>query len=446
VDRLDPLWIRVLPVRLRRRLMGRHAVHAMLANSGWLLADRLLRMFLALVVGAWVARHLGPGRYGVLAYAIALLAFVTPLAMLGLEAIVVRDVAQDPSKAPRILGTALCLRIAAGMAGCIGVIVAAALLRPDDLTVIAMVAILGVGLVVQSSDVVDLWFQSQGRSKLTVASRAVAYCSASLVKIGLILSDMPLWTFALALLGDTLLASIALALVYRLLPCAERWRWDADVARSLLRESWPFMLAGVSVAVYMRVDQVLLRELSDDRQLGLYSAILPLSQALHMVPMTVCMSLFPRMAMLRQTQPQAYARRSLQLFTLMAWSGLGVSIAISVCAPWLVSILLGAGFADAAPVLRWHALTNVFVFLGVAQSVMIVNDRQSHISLIKTLCGGAVSVALNLVLVPKWGAIGAAWSAVGSYFAAAVLTNVFVARHAFSMQVRAFWPFHAQRA
>jgi Na+-driven multidrug efflux pump len=48
--------------------------------------------------------------------------------------------------------------------------------------------------------------------------------------------------------------------------------------------------------------------------------------------------------------------------------------------------------------------------------------------------------------VPKWGAIGAAWSAVGSYFAAAVLTNVFVARHAFSMQVRAFWPFHAQRA
>jgi O-antigen/teichoic acid export membrane protein len=88
----------------------------------------------------------------------------------------------------------------------------------------------------------------------------------------------------------------------------------------------------------------------------------------------------------------------------------------------------------------------VFVFLGVAQSVMIVNDRQSHISLIKTLCGRAVSVALNLALVPRWGAMGAAWAAVGSYFAAAVLTNIFVARTAFSMQVRAFWPFHAQRA
>ena len=100
----------------------------MLANSGWLLADRLLRMFPALVVGAWVARHLGSGRYGVLAYAIALLAFVTPLAMLGLEAIVVRDVTQDAAKAPRILGTALFLRIAAGLTGCVGC------LRPSRMT------------------------------------------------------------------------------------------------------------------------------------------------------------------------------------------------------------------------------------------------------------------------------------------------------------------------
>lgn len=418
----------------------------MLANSSWLLADRLLRMSLALLVGAWVARHLGPGRYGELAYAIALVAFVTPLAMLGLEAIVVRDVAQEPGSAPTILGTAFALRMAAGIVAGVAIVIACAVLRPGDTTVIAMVAILALSLVLQSSDVVDLWFQSQARSKLTVVSRAIAYCSASLVKIGLILSNAPLWTFALALLGDTLLASIALVVVYRLSPCQARWRWDPALAQRLLKEGWPFMLAGLSVALYMRVDQVLLRELSDPRQLGLYSAILPLSQALHMVPMTVCMSLFPRMAMLRRENPEAYERRSLQLFTLMAWSGLSVSVVTALCAPWLVSILLGSGFAEAVPVLRWHALTNLFVFLGVAQSVTIVNDRQSHISLIKTICGAAVSVALNFALVPKWGAIGAAWAAIGSYFAAAVLSNVFIAPTAFSMQLKAFWPFHAQRA
>lgn len=442
----DPAWLSFLPARLRQRLAGRHAFLAALANSGWLLVDRALRILLALLVGAWVARHLGPGRYGELAYGVALLAFMQPVVTLGLEAIVVREVAQDPARTGAMLGSAFILRLCAGAGGWLAILGLAALLRPHDTTALLMVGILGAGLVLQSSDVVDLWFQSQTRSKLTVLSRAIAYTTASLVKVVLILLDAPLWAFAAALLADTLLASIALSVSYRTAPSAQRWRWDASAARALLREGWPFMLAAVSVAVYMRVDQLLLRSLTDERQLGLYSAILPLSQALHMLPMTVCTSLAPRMATLQREHPQQYARRVLQLFTLMAWSGLAVSIATALCAPWLVSILLGAGFAEAAPVLRWHALTNVFVFLGVAQSIMIVNDRASHVSLIKTLSGAAVSVVLNLLLVPRWGAIGAAWAAVGSYFAAAILTNVFVAPSALSMQLKAFWPFHAQRA
>ena len=442
----DPSWLSVLPIGLRQRLVGRSTVHAILANSGWLLADRVLRMALAVLVGAWVARYLGPGRYGELAYAIALLGFVQPAVALGLEAIVVRDIAQEPARAGQILGTAFRLRLGAGLIGWVGVMAMAACLRPDDATAIALVGIIGLGLILQSSDVVDLWFQSQMRSKLTVLSRVVAYCTASGIKVGLILADAPLWTFAGALLADFLLASVALAFTYRWAPSAGRWRWDAGTARVLLKESWPFMLAGLSVAAYMRIDQLLLRELSDERQLGLYSAILPLSQALHVLPLTICSSLYPRMATLRRENPDAYARRMLQLFTLMAWSGMAVGAVVSLCAPWLVAVLLGPGFSEAVPILRWHALTNVFVFLGVAQSVMIVNDGTSRISLIKTLSGAVASVALNLLLVPRWGAVGAAWAAVGAYGAAAVLTNAFVAPKALSMQLKAFWPFHAQRA
>jgi hypothetical protein len=96
------LWIR-FQVRRRRRLIGRHAVHTKLAHPDWLLANRLLGTFLALVFGPWVARHLGRGRYGVLAFAIALLA--------------IRHAASDsdsrqsscatPAKALRDLGTDL---------------------------------------------------------------------------------------------------------------------------------------------------------------------------------------------------------------------------------------------------------------------------------------------------------------------------------------------------
>ena len=445
-EKSDPAWVSALPLRLREGLSGRHGLHAILANSGWLMLDRMLRLLLALIVGAWVARHLGPARYGQLAYVVALLAFFNAFANLGLDGIVVRDLAQDGRAAPSILGTTLYLRLVAGL-GCWAFAVGlTTILRRGDTEALTMIGILGAGMVLQSSDVVDLWFQSQTRSRLTVLCRAVAYCSASLVKVGLILADAPLWMFALALLGDTLLASVALIYAYRKSSAADRWQWNSVLARQLLLEGWPFMLAGLSVVIYMRIDQLLLLELSDEHQLGLYSAILPFSQVWHMIPMTVCSSVFPRLSTLRRDDPVQYTRRLQQLFTAMAWSGLIVSMVTGLFAPWLVGTLLGPGFAEAAGVLRWHAFTNIFAFLGVAQSVTIINDRKSHISLVKTLSGAATSVAMNYFLVPHWGAIGSAWAAVGSYFVAAIITNIFVAPVAFSMQLTAIWPFHVRRA
>lgn len=441
----EPVWLRLLPASLRQRVRGRHILHAVIANAGWLLGERLVRIVLALLVGTWVARYLGPGRYGELAFVTALVALFQAACGLGLDSIAVREVAQQPAAAPRILGSALALRIGAGVAGWVAVVVLAATLRPGDSVALAMAALLGAGLVIQSSDVVDLWFQSCSRSKATVVAKVFAYLASSLVKVSLILAQAPLWAFAAALSCDIALAAIALAWTYHRDPVPGRWKWDRGLALGMLRESWPLMLAGLSVVVYMRIDQLILRAMTNEHELGLYSAILPFSQAWHMVPMTVCASVLPRLAALKQQHPAMYRQRLQQLFSLMAWSGVCVAAVTALLAHWLVSLLLGPAYAEATTVLRWHAMSNVFVFLGVAQSVAIVSDRTPHLSLVKTLCGAAASVALNIALVPRWGATGAAWAAIGAYFCAAVLTNIVLAPASLSMQIKAFWPFHAQR-
>lgn len=443
VDTLKLDWGRLLPAALRHRLAGKHGLHAVLANSGWLMLDRLLRIVLSLLVGAWVARHLGPARYGELAYVIALVALWQAISTLGLDAIIVRDVAQDRQAAPSVLGTAMGLRLVGGFACWIGAVALTAALRPGDTSAILIAALLGANLVFQSSEVVDLWFQSQTRSRLAIAAKVPAYTTASLVKVALILADAPLWAFAAALLCDTVFAAAAMAWVYRLSPAGTPWRWDRTRALRMLRESWPFMIAGLSVVVYMRIDQLVLRALADERELGLYSAILPLSQAWHMVPMTICASVLPRLSVLKASNAALYAIRMRQLFSLMAWAGIAAAAITAVCAPWVVAMLLGSAYAEAALVLRWHGITNVFVFLGVAQSVAIVSDRTPYMALYRTLFGAAVSLTMNLVLVPRWGATGAAWAAVASYFAAAVLSNLFLAPLYLKMQLRALWPFNA---
>ena len=88
---LDPGWVRFLPASLRQRLAGRVNLHAVIHNSGWLMFDKLVRMLLGLVVGAWVARYLGPESFGELAYVLAYVAFFQAIANLGIDGIIVRE-------------------------------------------------------------------------------------------------------------------------------------------------------------------------------------------------------------------------------------------------------------------------------------------------------------------------------------------------------------------
>src|SRR5690348_14183303 len=88
---MNSIWVRVLPVSIRDGLDGRHNLQNLIGNTGWLFADRILRMSVGLVVSVWIARFLGPDQYGLFNYALAFVALFSILATLGLDRIVVRD-------------------------------------------------------------------------------------------------------------------------------------------------------------------------------------------------------------------------------------------------------------------------------------------------------------------------------------------------------------------
>src|ERR1700721_820037 len=82
-----------------------------LGNTSWLMADRLFGMGVGLFVSVWVARYLGPARFGGLNFALSYAALFASLMTLGLDGIVVREIVRDSSQTPRILGSALALRL-----------------------------------------------------------------------------------------------------------------------------------------------------------------------------------------------------------------------------------------------------------------------------------------------------------------------------------------------
>jgi len=431
--------------RLGDRLRIPASLQSVLANSGWLLLDRVLRIVLSITVGAWVARHLGPANFGQLAFALALLALLQAACSLGLDGPVVRDISQNRAKAAAILGSAFRLRLLSGAIGWLVVIAVAALLRPGDSLTLLLVAIVGASLMFQPAEVIDLWLQSQSRSRVSVPLRFCAYCIVALSKVGLILADAPLWAFATAALADVVLVAVALAWAYTRWPIRTSWTWDGGTAQRICLESWPLMLSALSIGIYMRIDQVMLRQLASERELGLYSAILPFSQGWQIIPMTLYASLLPKLAQLRAQDLAQYHRRLQQVFTAFTWAGVFVAVVTALCGSWLVATLLGPGFADAVPILHWHVFTNVFIFMGVAQSLAIVTDRTPKLALYKTMLGAGVSLIANSLLVPRWGAVGSAAAAILSQFVSAMLSNTVFAPQALRMQLRALLPLPVRR-
>jgi PST family polysaccharide transporter len=414
---------------------------AILQNSGWLFLDKMLRLALGLLVGAWVARYLGPAQYGELAYVLAYIAFFQAVATLGLDGIVVRDIAQNKDQANTVLGTAFALRLGVGVICWLTAIGSMACLNGVHDRSVVLTALAGGGLVFQAADTVDLWFQSQSQSRRTVLAKLTAYLISSGVKVALVLNGAPLVAFAAVMVLDGLTAAIGLAVAYKRFPSKQRWNRAASTARQLLSESWPFILSGISIMVYMRIDQIMIKEMLGTQQLGIYAAVLPLATLWQFIPMMLNASLAPFVARKKAESESAYWETLQKIFKAYALLGWLVCIPTVVFANLAVGILYGVQYQEGAMVLSIYVFTNLFINLGVAQGLWLLNERKARISLFKAIVGAFVAMLGNWLLIPQFGINGVAIVAVLAQLASGVLMNLIFSRRIFFIQIRSLaWP------
>ncbi|MHC5729571.1 MAG: oligosaccharide flippase family protein, partial [Nostoc sp.] len=105
-----------LKIKNLSKFKSRSGLRAIIANTGWLFADRILRMGASLVVGVWVARYLGVQQYGLFNYALAFVSLFSPIFTLGLDDVVVRHIVRQSSNKEEILGTTFWLKFLGGIA------------------------------------------------------------------------------------------------------------------------------------------------------------------------------------------------------------------------------------------------------------------------------------------------------------------------------------------
>ena len=370
--------------------------------------EQVLRILAGLFVGIYVARYLGPEQFGVYSYAMAFVALFGTIAKLGLDSIVVRDLVNHPEERDVYLGTAFWLKLIGALLT-LSLLAIAVQFTGNDAMTNLYIFIIGSGLIFQSFDVVDSYFQSKVLSKYVSIAKLIQLALSSVLKLYFIFIQADLFWFVLVSLIDQITVALSLVFAYwRQKIGGFFWCFNVGTAKAMLRNSWPLILSGVAVMLYMRIDQIMIKEMLGEREVGLYSAAVRLSEAWYFVPAIITTSLFPAIVNAKKTSEDLYHARLQRLYTTLVWLAIAIAVLMTFLSDWLITLLYGEAYKDAGQVLIIHIWAGVFVSIGVASGSWFTSENLQRYAFYRTSLGAMINVIFNLLLIRNFGLIGAA--------------------------------------
>ena len=395
-------------------------------NIGWLFFDKVLRLVVGLAIGVWVARYLGPSDYGLLNYAISFVALFASLALLGLNNIVVRDLVMNPADRDAILGTSFILKLVGGIASIIVAVAVQWILQPGEVLVMILVVVIAAGFLFQALDVIDFWFQAKVLSKYIIWAKLASLVVSALLRVVCILINAPVLAFAIIVTLDLLLGAAGLLLVYRSTGGTFRtWRWDTGMARSLMRDSWPLAIAAVSSMTYMKIGQVFIKAMLGDHELGLYSASVTIAEIWYFIPMVITQTFLPVILKTKKISQELYIARLQMLYDVMTMMSIVVSIIVTLFANPIIQLLYGDSYAGSGIILAIYFWAGIPLSLTMVSTQYIVSENFTTISIYRSVAGALSNVLLNIVLIPRYGIVGAAWAVIISYSLVTMIIGLF---------------------
>ncbi len=384
-------------------------------NTSWLFAEKILRMFVGLFVGIWIARYLGPEQFGLFSYAQSFVGLFIAIATLGLDGIVVKELVEDPKSSKRLIGTVFWLKFFGAILVLL-ILAAAVHFTSNDHFTNILIFIIASATIFQSFNVVDFYFQSKVMSKYIVMANSFVLLVSSLIKIFLIIKEAPLEAFAWMILFDSFILALTYIYLYLKLRCPiSFFRFDRALAVRLLKSSWPLILSSIAISVYMKIDQVMIKEMLDSEAVGQYAAAVRISEAWYFIPMVISASLFPAIINAKKTSEKLYYDRLQKLYFLMVWMAVAIAVPMTFLSHWIVEFLYGAQYDQAANVLMIHIWAAVFVFLLSASGKWYILENYTKLALYRNIIGAIVNIILNYYLIPIYGIMGAAVATLISY-------------------------------
>jgi len=356
----------------------------------------------------WLARTLGPAGYGVVGVAMAMLLYFSALTDAGLDTLGIREVAEDKRRVQSVIPALLGARMLIALVG-LGILAAGAhvLLPAPDRTVVSL---FGLILVVLALD--TRWIALGLAKPVPVSiSRVFGELTMAVLIFGLVSGpgDIAIAPLA-AIVGSALTAGIMAWWLSRTVG-AIAVRFDWSIAGPVLRRSLPLAIHSLLGLFIFNADVLLLRWLKDSATVGQYVAAYTLISFTINLSVAYGQTLLPSLTALNRSvaeQHAMYRRSMLQIgilavpFSLGGWF-LGTEV---------LTLVFGPAYRPAGHVLAVLALSLPASLWRIGPQTLLIARNQQYALVPVTAVSAAVNLLLNLMLIPYYGALGAAGATV----------------------------------
>jgi O-antigen/teichoic acid export membrane protein len=382
---------------------------------------------LAALSGLLIARSLGPAGYGAYFAGFALVHAFAYTFSFGLDSIVVREIAAHPGHVgiiipsagiPLLIWSALLVLLIGALGGWYTGSPQMAMLLW-----VAAPAMASRGLVNQVRAALR-GFERMDLDALIQSTEGSA--SLVFVCIALLIRRSAVYAASGILLGELLALSIALFLLHR--RCGPFHNFQPLVFRRMIRGALPLGLTFTLIGINLRLDMLVLSARFPEPEVGLYAAALGIAMLSRSLSL-VSAALLPPLSAAHQRGPQAFNALFFRGMIYVAVIGLVVGLGASLFAPALVMLLYGPDYQGAVPSLRILGLMSVLLFLNTYlwQALIAINRQRQF--LIAVLGSLAATMSLSCVLIPAYGNMGAALTALGREVVQLLALFFFAARN-----------------
>ena len=380
-------------------------------------------MAVQLFVGIYVARYLGPERFGLLSYANSYVGIFTAIAVLGLDGIVVRELVKSPDQRDTLLGTSFLLKVVGTLLMWVLILATLFFSNNDPLTS-ALIAIIAFGVLFQTFNVIDYNFQAEVKLKYVVHSQIVQLIVSSITKLVLILKGLPLVWFAAVYSLDAIILAVGLAYAYsRNSGSIKKWKWNAKVALTLLLDSWPLMFAYMSYLIYAKIDRIMIKEMLDEHNVGIYSAAYILYEAPLFISLMIAKSVYPILVQYYQDNKIKFFQLYSTLSSYMTLLSYLIVLFIFIFHEILIQITFGESFEESSKILMLLSFGMIPMFNAFLRSSYITISGNQKIILYTTLFSAMLNIVLNLLLIKAYGVIGAVYATVFTQTLSLIVLN-----------------------